>query len=109
MTREQHIVWDPSLCIEFDSKNSLTHHFSRREPLMRFINDLQMSFTRIIFQIETQTQRNLITIGTKIRTKKSEQVPRWVKRCPLFKILEILYTVCRILKMESLAHQYIRF
>ena len=68
MTREQHIVWDPSLCIEFDSKNSLTHHFSRREPLMRFINDLQMSFTRIIFQIETQTQRNLINIGTKIRT-----------------------------------------
>ena len=68
MTREQHIAWDPSLCIEFDSKSFLTHHFSRREPLMRFINDSQMSFSRIIFQIETQTQRNLINIGTKIRT-----------------------------------------
>ena len=68
MTRERHIVWDPSLCIEFDSKSFLTHHFSRREPLMRFINNSQMFFSRIIFQIESQTQKTPIHIWTKMRT-----------------------------------------
>ena len=83
MTRAQHIAWDPSLCIEFDSKSSLTHHFSRRAPLMRFINDLQTFFSRIIFEIKTQTQKRPIHIGTKIR----------IKRCPLFKIWDILYII----------------
>ena len=67
MTRAQHIAWDPSLCIEFDSKSSLTHHFSRREPLMRFINDLQtfFFFRESFLKLKLRLKKDRFILGRK--------------------------------------------